>query len=298
MTMTYAFFLGCIMPNRYPGIEVATRKVAEALDIKLIDMPGASCCPAPGVIRSFDIMTWLTVAARNLLIAEQLKAPIAVVCNGCYASLKEASELLRERPEYLSQVNEILVTVTGKKYRGTAEVVHLCHEVYEKVGVEKIKGFVKKPFNAPVAVHYGCHILRPARKGRVDDPEEPKFLDQLVEALGAKSVSYKDKLMCCGAGGGVRSGLIDVALDYTQEKILNAKRAGAECIVNICPFCHLQFDRGQGEIESKRGVKPELPVLHWMQTAALSFGLATPREIGLHAQVVNCDPLLKKLGFS
>ncbi len=298
MTMTYAFFLGCIMPNRYPGIEVATRRVAEALGIKLIDMPGASCCPAPGVIRSFDVMTWLAVAARNLLIAEQLKAPIAVVCNGCYATLKEASELLRERPEYLSEVNEILATTTGKKYHGTTEVVHLCYEIYEKVGVDKIKGLVKRPFNAVVAVHYGCHILRPARKGRTDDPEDPKFLDQLVEALGAKSVYYKDKLMCCGAGGGVRSGLIDVALDYTQEKILNAKRSGAECIVNICPFCHLQFDRGQGEIESRRGIKLDLPVLHWMQMAALSLGSATPREVGLHVQVINTDPLLKKLGFS
>ena len=297
MTMTYAFFLGCIMPNRYPGIEVASRKVAEALGIKLVDMPGASCCPAPGVIRSFSVMTWLTVAARNLLIAEQLKAPIAVVCNGCYATLKEASELLRERPEYLSEVNEILAATTGKKYHGTTEVVHLCYEIYEKIGAEKIKGLVKRPFNAVAAVHYGCHILRPARKGRIDDPEDPKFLDQLVEALGAKSVYYKDKLMCCGAGGGVRSGLLDIALDYTQEKVLNAKRAGADFIVDICPFCHLQFDRGQGEIESKRNIKLGLPVLHWMQMAALSLGLATPREIGLHAQVISADPLLRKIGL-
>ena len=111
--MEIAYFLGCIMNNRYPGVEKATRKLFEALDIELKDMEGASCCPAPGVFGSFDEETWATIAARNLTLAEDIGADIMTECNGCFGSLFECNHILQEDEEKRAKINANLAELYG-----------------------------------------------------------------------------------------------------------------------------------------------------------------------------------------
>src|SRR5512137_602831 len=104
----YDLFLGCVGPNRFPQTEAATMLVFQKLGINLHDMKGASCCPAPGVFRSFDIPTWLAIAARNITIAEQDSRDVAVICNGCYGTLLEANHIMQDEPEKRKSTNEVL----------------------------------------------------------------------------------------------------------------------------------------------------------------------------------------------
>jgi len=291
--MQYAFFLGCIMPNRYPGIEAAMRNVAEVLGIQLLDMEGASCCPPPGVVKSFHKPTWLAIAARNLTLAEALSTDATTLCSGCYGTLREANTILKEDSAMREKVNKILHDY-GKEFRGIINVKHMVEVLYDDIGIEKLRDLVKKPLNLKVAVHYGCHLLKPTRYRTGKSSERPKFLDELVEVLGAKSIPYRDKMMCCGAGGGVRASSPDVSADMTREKLENVKNAGADCIVTPCAFCHLQFDIGQIEVEKQFGVKYNIPVLHYVQLLGLALGLE-PEKLGLYSNIISTDPILKKL---
>lgn len=278
----YGFFLGCIAPLRYPGIEKATRKVCEALDIGLVDLEGAACCPAPGVIRSFNKETWLVGAARNLALAEKQGVDIMTICNGCYGSLFDANHELQEDQEKLEKVNEALKEI-GLEYSGGVKVRHFAELFARDVGFDAIKDKVSNQLDYKVAVHYGCHFVKPSNIKKLDDPERPRMLDDLVEATGCESVWYKDKQMCCGAGGGVRSGVADVALKMTEEKLKNVKAVNADFILDVCPFCHLQYDRGQDELTGY-----DIPVVHLAQLYGMAFGL--PKEdLGLEAHKVPVD---------
>lgn len=262
----YVFFLGCIAPLRYPGIEKSTRVVFEALGVELVEFEDASCCPAPGVIRAFNKKTWLAAAARNLAIAEKMGLEVLTICNGCYGSLYDAAHELNHDKKLLAEVNKVLAEI-GMEYKGTTNVKHFAEVLYKEIGIEAIKAKITKPLDYKIATFYGCHFLKPSKIKDLEDPENPHMLDELVEATGAKSVPRKQRTMCCGAGGGVRAGFPETATKYTLTNLENMKASGAEFIVDVCPFCHLQFDAGQ------KDTGYAIPVLHLSQLYGLAMGM-------------------------
>lgn len=290
----YAYFLGCITPNRYPGIELATRKTLDVFGVKILDIKGASCCPAPGVIGSFDLLTWLVVGARNISIAEGMNSDIMVTCNGCYASLQETNCLMTQNDRLKHEVNDILRTV-NREYNGTVKVRHVIEVLNEDIGYSTIQEKITRPLKGVrVAVHYGCHFLKPSEERKHGSSEHPTILDDFVRILGAESVYYEDKLMCCGAGGGVRAAALDLALDFTKQKIENMLNAGADCIVTPCAFCHFQFDNGQVELSERLGRKYELPVVFLTQLLGLALGMSS-EDVGLDKNKTQVQSLIRKL---
>jgi len=283
--LKYGIFLGCVAPNRYPMIESSVRSVFENLGPKIIDLPGASCCPAPGVFRAFHIPTWLVIAARNITIAEQLGVDIITPCNGCYGTLRDAWTELKHDPELRKKVNADLAKI-GRQFKGTIEPKHVVQVLYQDIGKEFIEDKIKYKFkDLKVAVHYGCHLLKPSDKRPWDEEvDAPTFLDELIELTGARSIDYKDKLMCCGAGGAVRTAVKEVSIDFTREKLTNIRDVGADIIVDACPFCHLQLDLGQMEVnnvyKSMIGQPFKIPIIYITQLLGIAMGL-DPLKLGL-----------------
>jgi len=298
---TFYHFLGCIIPHRYPSIQKATELIFADLGMDLLDMEGATCCPAPGVFGSFDRVTWASIAARNLTIAEQGGHPITTGCNGCFASLWEANHELKHDDELRASVNEALAEI-GREFKGTIEVYHYVDALVNGAGLEKIRERVTRPFKGVrMALHPGCHWMRPKNVKKKDDSEHPHIFRDLCETSGAEYVHYKDELMCCGAGGAVRTADIKVALDFTKQKFESLEEAGgADLMVTPCPFCELQLDLGQVEIQKHFGIEFQYDVLHVSELLALAFG-HDPDEFGLktHLQYMQrkSEPNWERLGL-
>jgi heterodisulfide reductase subunit B len=276
----YYHFLGCIIPHRYPSIESAARIVFKDLGVELLDMEGASCCPAPGVFGSFDRVTWAAIAARNLTIAEAGGHPITTGCNGCFASMFDADHEMKHDPELKAAVNEALAEV-GREYKGTIEVTHHVDALY-RVGLDKIRKKVTRPLTGVrMAIHPGCHWMRPKHVKKKDESERPHILRDICETTGAEYVPYKDELICCGAGGAVRTADVKTALDFTKQKFDSLESVGgADIIVTPCPFCELQLDLGQVEIQKHFEAEYHYDIMHVTELLALAFG-HEPEEFGL-----------------
>ena len=84
------------------------------------------------------------------------------------------------------------------------------------------------------------------------------------------------------------------ALDITNEKMINLQEVGADALTEVCPFCQLQFDRGQVEIQDKFGIAWGLPVLHYNELLGLAQGMS-PDELALDLHAVDVEPFLKKI---
>jgi heterodisulfide reductase subunit B len=283
------------MPNRFPNIEKSIRTVLPKMGINLEELEGASCCPAPGVVRSFDEPTWLALASRNLALAEKAGHDILTGCNGCYGTFKEALNILHEKPEKLKEIQKLLKDVGGYKYRGEADAKHLVELIYE-IGPENLKKMVKRPLTGlKVAVHYGCHLLKPSKLRPWQQKQKHTFLDEIVEALGAESVKYKDKYTCCGAGGGVRASNTTVSVDIAKDKFDNVKATEADCLLNACSFCHLQFEVSQTQLNKELGEqKYQIPVIYITQLIGLALDM-DPDDLGLGKHVVSTQPVLDKV---
>lgn len=289
---SYALFLGCTIPARQPHYELSARKALPKLGIELVDLADMTCC-APPPLQSIDLETSLSIAAYNICLAEEADLDIVTLCTGCFESLAMANATLKRNERLKTRVNQILSSA-GKEFKGSKEVRHYLQVLREDVGLDRLKkSIVKDLGNLKVASFSGCHALRPSELLKFDDPERPHILDDLVETLGAKSIWYRNKLKCCG--GLLRGYADDVALAIAREKIVNTTKAGADCIVTLCPFCFLTLDLGQMLIKSSFHEEYNMSVLHYAELLSLALGI-DPKELALDFHKIKIDKVLSKIG--
>ncbi len=288
---SYAIFLGCTIPARQPNYELSARKTFEKLGIDLIDLDGFTCC-CPPPIQSINLSSSQAIAAYNICLAEEAGLDIVALCNGCFESLAMVNTALKNNLELKTHVNQVLAKV-GKEFQGTIEVKHFIQVLMNDIGLEKIKEKVVKPLNSlKVAPFYGCHSLRPSKLLQLDDPERPQIFENLVKALGADTVHYRNKLKCCG---GLLKGISDdTALDLAREKLINTSKAGADCISTLCPFCFVALDIGQIQVRSKFKEVYDIPILHYSELIALALGVE-PSELGLRSHKIKADKIIEKI---
>ena len=290
--MNYSLFLGCTVPVRARNYEMSTRRVAETLGVRLVDVGGFVCCGFP--VKSIHYESFLLTAASNLIIAEERDLDVCTLCSACTSVLTEVNDLLGKDYELRAGVLRRLGVRERFRFGNKVRVKHFARILYEDVGLGRIQQSIKNRLTGlKVAAHYGCHYLKPSEiYDSFDDPENPRSLDRLIGATGAQAVDYENKSLCCGAG--ILAMDEKISFSLANKKLSSVREAGTDLVSLLCPFCSVMYDDNQATVESRFGVKYDLPVMYYPQLLGLALGIDR-KELGLNINRVKTGPLLERL---
>jgi heterodisulfide reductase subunit C len=162
----------------------------------------------------------------------------------------------------------------------------------EDLGPAALSKRLAKPlWGMRLAVHYGCHLLRPSPAVRWDSPTAPTKFEALVRALGATVVDYGTKMDCCGNALD-RVGERQAALDMLERKLDDVRQESVDALVVSCPSCFLQFDLNQAASLRASGAEG-VPVFYITELIALALG-HEPADLGLDMHRVGTGPFLEE----
>ncbi|MHA1960634.1 MAG: CoB--CoM heterodisulfide reductase iron-sulfur subunit B family protein [Candidatus Thorarchaeota archaeon] len=294
---SYTYFPGCVIPFRLPHFELTAREVLNRLNIILESNEGHTCCPEPTTFTGVDFDAWLTIAARNIAVSESTGKDTLALCAGCFHTLAVVSHLIESDDEIRESVNERLKKV-GLKATGKLTVKNLLHVLHGDVGLDRIRKLIVNPLKGlRIAPHYGCHLVRPLDATNMDDAEDPRLMDDLIELVGAELVRYEDKMACCGAA--IAPASEDKSFRITSKKLEKIRAADADAIVLICPTCYNQLEGQQKKATPFFDSEYSIPVLYLGEMLALAMGM---KDIVIknarRYHRVKLAPLLEKMGGS
>ena len=257
--MKVSYFPGCTLKNKAKDLDAYAYRSAEALGVTLEEIDDWQCCGGVFTTAENEVATKLS-SVRALKHASDKGQPLVTVCSACHNVIKQTNYAIKTNKAFSDKVNRYMTE--EHEYRGEAEVYHYLEMLRDLVGFDKIKEKVVNSLKGKkIAAYYGCLLLRPNKVMRMDDPENPTIMEDLIRALGAEAIVYARRNECCG-------GYISVESPESAKKnsgaiIENAKAAGAEMIITACPLCKYNLEKSGADI----------PVVYFTELLAEALGV-------------------------
>ncbi len=288
----YSFYPGCSSQKgaSASNYQVSVDAMCDVLDIKLNDIPDWNCCSASIGYAGGGELPRLALSARNLALSEQANPGLDVVatCAACWLATRETKERLLDSDSLMKETNEALAAA-GLKVEAKQNVRHMVEVLIEDFGYDGLAQQVKKPLEGiKIAGYVGCQTNRPfGIEG--ESFENPKYLDKLIETMGAEPVeNYDKKASCCG--GALIFSEPEKSQALIKDIIESAYDGGAEMIVTPCPVCQMNVEVYQNEINAKYKTRFNMPVVYYSQLMSVAYG-KNMQDSGLNGQVIRAKKL-------
>ena len=288
----YSFYPGCSSQKGASSSNymVSVQTMCEELDIQLNEIPDWNCCSASIGYAGGGELPRLALSARNIALSEEHNPgqEIVATCAACWLATRETQERLQHDEGLMAETNTALAEA-GLTLKADAPIKHMAEVLIQDIGYEAIGEKVKKPLEGvKIAGYVGCQTNRPFGIAG-ESYENPKYLDKLVDTLGAESVpDYEKKVQCCGGAlafsepeksQNMIKGIIEAAYDH-----------GADMIVTPCPVCQMNVEVYQDQINETHGTKFKMPVVYYSTLMSVAYGRSA-EDAALNGQVIPAKKL-------
>ena len=212
------YFVGCTSSYRQKDLAQATIKILNKLGVNYTVAEDEWCCGSP-LMRTGQLNLVTDLVNHNLdLIKDTGAKTVVTSCAGCYRTLK------KDFPKYADALQGI-------------EIVHITEFLQTMIEAGKLK-LPKKLESVIVTYHDPCHLGR--HSGVYDAPRT--IIKAIPGIEFVEMARIRENAWCCGAGGGVKSGFKDWAIEISNERIKEAEETGCEILLSACPFCKTNLE--------------------------------------------------------
>lgn len=222
--MRVDLFIPCFVDQLFPQTAFNMVKVLEKAGCTVNYNPDQTCCGQPAFNAGFrdeakDVCSKFLkdFSGTNYIVAPSASC-VGFVRN-YYMKMFENSSVhndLKDLQKRIFEFSDFMVNVLQ----------------VEDLGAE---------FNAKATYHDSCAALRECKI-----KEEPRRL--LSKVKGLQLMEMEDVETCCGFGGSFAVKFEPISIGMADQKVINAKNTGAECIISTDMSCLMHLD---GYIKNK-----------------------------------------------
>ncbi len=266
--MQVAYYPGNVARGAMMEVEDCIQPLCKTLGIKLVELPKATS-DGGNIIRQASTRLQHALAARNLALAEQKGLDIMTSCATSHSIHCDTATTMAGDAVLASQLNNLIARSSGIEYSGESKSRHLLHLLVEEIGLEKINDAVVNPLRMNIAAYYGPYMQRDGFCGD-DDAFNPRYLEDLIIALGGTPVEYESKCQSVGSPSLLTNEKI--AMKMTASVLSDAKQSGAQLMVSACTISHANLDSYQVKAGKSTGKDTTMPIVHLAELVAFALG--------------------------
>ena len=257
--MIFSYYPGCTLRNKASQLDAYARASAEALGFTLQELDNWQCCGGVYPLGTDEIASKLS-SVRALAQAKENGQDLVTLCSACHHVLKRVNDDMANIEDIRTRANNYMKL--AEPYAGETKVLHFLEVIRDVIGFDTLKEKVVNPLTGrKIAAYYGCLLLRPGKIMALDDPENPKLLEDFIRALGAEPVVYPYRNECCG--GYISLKEPEMAKNMCATINESAKGFGAECFITACPLCSYNLNKTESG----------LPVYYFTELLAEALGV-------------------------